>query len=359
MLKKIISVALAAVMIISMAVIAVSAADVSNSEAGAEVSNSAGADTNDSATGSDNVIYFNTASWKNFQTVFCHIWVRGGSSFFAWQSKKEACTKVKDNLYSYDLSILNNSTDVEGGLKSGEDYCVIFSANTGVQTFDTTFGPECKGDTAKVTGNMIENAVDSEKKAYEAVWTTNSSKFGPHLAISSIGNIIGSKLCPKESGAEVIGDWLPTYFNSPNVDAKATLVKALPKFGVKDIQTVYAYILSKEGDYTDADYADMKKMLEDAAAKAYPSEKVEKIDDSKAKEDAKKIESGQSVDSISDDAGSTDGGSSGGSTDGGYSGGNSSGSGSDGQEDTIFFVLAGVMLVAAGAMFVARKKREE
>jgi uncharacterized membrane protein YgcG len=233
-----------------------------------------------------------------------------------------------------------------------------------MQTYDTTFGRACIGDTAKVTGNKIENPVDSEKEAFEAVWTTNSSSYGPHLAISSIGNIIGSVLCPNESGAEVIGDWLPTYYISPNVDAEATLVKALPKFGVKDIQTVYAYILSKE---TGEDEAEMKKILESAYAKAYPEAEKVVIDEKEAEEDAEAIESGEKkVDDIStDDGGSGDSGSGSGSDNGGSSdsgngsgsgSGNSSGAGADGQETTIFFVLAAIMLAAAGVMFVSRKR---
>jgi LPXTG-motif cell wall-anchored protein len=359
MLKRIISIALAVVMVMAMAAVAVSAAEVSDASAGAEVSNSAGADTSSSATGSGSVIYFDASKWKNYTTIYCHIWERGGDAFFTWQSKKEACTKVSGSKYSYDLSTLDASTQVEGGFKSNKDYCVIFSANTGVQTFDQTIGTACIGDTAKVTGKMIENAVDSEKEAYESVWTTNSSKYGPHLAISSIGNIIGSKLCPNENGAEVIGDWLPTYSSHTNFDVVATLAKALPKFGVKDIQTVYAYILSKENsDLTDSDYATMQSQLEKAYAKAYPSAKAVKIDKAKAKTTAKAIEGGKSVESVSSDSTSSSSSSGTGSTSS-TSSTNSSGSGSDGQNDTILFILGGVMVVAAGAMFMSRRKREE
>ena len=36
-----------------------------------------------------------------------------------------------------------------------------------------------------------------------------------------------------------------------------------------------------------------------------------------------------------------------------------SNTGADGQEDTIFFALAGIMLAASGVMFVTRRKRED
>ncbi len=366
MLKKIVSIALAVVMVLSIAAISASAAVVSDSGVSAEVSNSAGADTDSAATGADNVIYFNTTGWKNFQTVYCHIWVRGGDAFFAWQAKKEMCQPVKGKtgLYSYDLSNLDASTQVEGGLKDGVDYCVIFSANTGVQTFDQTFGKPCIGDTAKITGKMIENAVDSEKQANEAVWTTNSKNYGPHLAISSIGNIIGSVLCPNESGNAVIGDWLPNYFNSKTVDATATLAKAYPKFNVKtadDIQAIYTYILAKDSDtLQDADYKDMEKILTSAFKKAYPSAKEVKVDEKAAKEKADEVKSGGGdINDIADSGSSSGSSGSGSSGSSSSSGSNRSGSGSDGQEDTILFVLGGVMLAAAGVMFVSRRRKED
>ena len=355
MLKKIVSIALVLVMVLSVAVISVSAA---------EVSNSAGADTDSAATGADNVIYFDTTGWKNFAIVYCHIWERGGDSFFAWQAKREMCDKVKDNLYSYDLSKLNDPTaTIKGGLQDGKDYCIIFSANTGVQTFDTTFGKACIGDTAKITGKQIENAVDSEKSAQEAVWTSNSKNYGPHLAISSIGNIIGSVLCPNESGIAVIGDWLPNYFNSPNVDAKATLAKAYPKFGIKtanDIQAIYTYILAKDSATLQAvDYDDMQKILTDAYAKAYPSAEKVKVDKEAAKKQAQDVKSGKSnLNSVANSGSSSTGNSNSGST-GSSSGSNRSGAGSDGQEDTILFILGGVMLAAAGVMFASRRRRED
>ncbi|MGN1139373.1 MAG: hypothetical protein ACI4RM_07975, partial [Ruminococcus sp.] len=331
----------------------VSAADTDSASAGAEVSNSAGADTSNSGTGAGKLIYFDASKWNNVNLVYCHVWERGGDPFYSWQSKAEGCTKVdgKPNLWAYDLSKLDASTTISGGLQSGKDYCVIFSANTGVQTFDQTFGTACIGDTARVTGKMIENAVDSEKEAYESVWKTNSAKYGPHLAISSTGKLIGSVLCPNEKGEEVIGDWLPNYCNHDityNVDVVKCLKDALLKFNVKDIEAVYAYILSKPTQPTDEDLEKMLGQLQDAYKLAYPNDKEGgKIDKDKAKNDAQTIKNnGGSVTAV------TGGGSTTTST-------NSSGSGSDGQADTIFIILGAVMVLAVGTMIFARKKREE
>ncbi len=367
MVKRIIAIAIAALLVFSMAAIAVSAAEVTDSKVGADSNNSAGADTSSSASGAGNSIKFDASKWSNYSIIYCHIWERGGDSFFPWQSKKEVCKKVDGNIYEYDLSVLDNSTTVEGGLQSGKDYCIIFSANTGVQTYDTTFAKACVGDTAKVTGNKIENPVDSEKEAFEAVWTTNSSSYGPHLAISSIGNIIGSKLCPNEKGEEVIGDWIPTYYKSPNVDAVAALAKAYPKFGITSsdqISTIFGYVESKE---TGEDENAILKCLTEAFAKAYPAKADEVKDTSKIKKAAAEKEktiksnggSTSAVSNSSSSSGSSSSGSSSAGTSSGSSSYNGSGSGSDGQEDTILFILAGVMLVAGGAIFMSRKKREE
>ena len=348
MLKRILAVAIAVVLVMSMAVVAVSAADTDSASAGAEVSNSAGADTSNSGTGAGNKIYFDAGKWNNYSLIYCHIWERGGDPFFSWQSKAEGCTKESGTIYSYDLSKLDTSTTVSGGLQPGKDYCVIFSANTGVQTFDQTFGTACIGDTARVTGKMIENAVDSEKKAYESVWKTNSAKYGPHLALSSTGKLIGSVLCPNEKGEEVIGDWLPNYCNHDltyGIDVVKCLKEALLKFNVKDIEGIYAYILSKETQPSKEDQKKMLGQLQDAYKLAYPNEKGVEIDPEKVKhrvEDIKK-NPGAPISGGSSGGGST----------------NSSGSGSDGQADTIFIILGAVMVLAAGTMLFARKKREE
>ena len=355
-MKRIFAIALAVVIVLSMAVVAVSAAEVSEGAVGADSNNSAGADTSSSTSGAGNKVYFDASGWKNVSIVYCHIWKRGGDAFFGWQAKKEKCTSEGGTKYSYDIDTLSQSTQLSGGLQNGQDYCIIFSANTGKQTYDCTFGKACIGDTAKLTGKLIENPVDSEKKADEAVWSKNSGSYGPHLAFTSIGNIVGSKLCPNEKGTEVIGDWLPTYYTSKFVKPVDALAKAFPKFNIKtsqDILDVYAYILNKQG--TDSE-PEMKKILEDAFKKAYPSQKNAKIDENKAKKEKEAIKNNGGH--ISSGGGSSSGSSSG-SSYSGSSSSNSSGSGSDGEEDTIFFILAGVMLTAAGVMFVTRRKRTE
>ena len=240
---------------------------------------SACADTVKAESGSNNKIYFDASGWDNLKSVFCHIWKRGGEAFFSWQVKKEMCTKEGDK-WSYDLSKLNDSEKMPNGIKDGVDYLVIFSAVTEdwkpYQTYDATFGKACIGDTLKVNvGKKVESPVDSAKNADEAVWTKNKNKYGPHLAITSLGNIVGKFLCPKEKGTKVIGDWLPIYYKSKYVKPVNVLADAYPKFGIKtavDLTDIYKYIVGKK---TGEDEKTMKKMLEDAFIKAYSSMKYD------------------------------------------------------------------------------------
>jgi LPXTG-motif cell wall-anchored protein len=350
MIKKLIAIAVSLITVLSMSAVMAFAAEVDDVNVGADSNSAAGADTSSSTTGAGNVLNFDAGTWKNFSEVYCHIWKRGGDPFYPWQTKKEKCKGSGKN-WSYDISALD--------IKPEEDYCVIFSTNIGQQTYDATFSKSCVGDTLKLTGKKIENPKDSEKTADEAVWTKNSSSYGPHLAFTSIGNIVGSKLCPHEKGVEVIGDWLPTYYKSNYIkDKVAALVKAYKKFSItsaNQIQDIYAYILNKK---TGEDEATMKKMLEDAFAKAYPAKKNEaKIDTQKAKQEAQQISSnGGHVSSGSGSASASSGSSS-------YSGGststNSSGSGPDGEEDTILFILAGIIILAGGVMFTTRRRVKE
>lgn len=340
MFKRILAVALAIVMVMAMAAVAVSAA---------EVENPAGADTSSESTGTSGVIYFNAAGWNNVTQIYCHIWVNGGEEFYGWKNPAEKCTKVNGSVWQYDLSALDASTDLPGGLKSNEDYCIIFHADTGLQTYDSTFGTACIGDRLSMTGKQIENPLDSNKKGYEATWAKNSSKYGPHLAISSVGNFLGSKLCPNETGTKVIGDWLIGFSGTMFCDPVEVLTKALPKFGVKDITAVMAYVTANnDGIYSNDT---IQEQLEKAYKAAYGEEV--KIDDKEVENKKNQLEqSGGDTNAISDDA------STGSGTPGGSTNNNVSGSDPDGQNDTILFVLAAIMLVSAGAFVVSRKRTE-
>jgi hypothetical protein len=213
------------------------------------------------AEGEDTNIYFDATSWEGATVIYCHLWAVGEDAFFNWQSKKEACKKVadKDGIFSYDLSKL------EGLDFDAKDYCVIFSANTGSQTYDITLGASCLGDTLKAVDEMIENPMDSEKKAFSATWEKNSANFGPHRAITSIGNIVGTSFCPHETAEEVLGNWLVNYYNSTFMDVEACLANACTEFAITadKYAAIMDYVNAKAAEDTDVDAIDamLKKVL--------------------------------------------------------------------------------------------------
>lgn len=179
MIKKIMSLVLALVIIASMGVLAFT------------------------ASAADQTIYFEVPStWNNFSKIFCHIWVYGGDPLANWQSKKEVCKLEADGRYSYDISKV-------GGLSAGETYCVIFSADTGVQTYNTFMSTACLGDTVYVDGTLYENPEDSSKTALGAFWKNQSrSAYGPVMCITSIGNLVGTCLAPGETAEGLFNTFL-------------------------------------------------------------------------------------------------------------------------------------------------------
>ena len=184
MFKKILCLALALVCMASVAVIGASAAE-------------------------DTTIYFEAPeNWGNFNSAYCHIWVYGGDSLAAWQSKKEKCTKVEDGLYSYDISKV-------GGLTDGEYYGVIFSCDFGAQTYDTIMTTACYGDTLYCDGTIYENPQDSSKTAQAAFWKgQNAATYGPIMQVTSIGNLIGTCLPPGVTAEGLFNNFLTEWLES-------------------------------------------------------------------------------------------------------------------------------------------------
>ena len=169
-MKKLISLVLALTLVISMMCTSVSATET-------EVKNE---------------LYFDatTTGWQNYKKIFCHIWVYGGESFYAWQSKAEACTdKDGDGIWTYDL-------DAKGvSLEADTLYAVVFSNENGLQTYNLLFDSTVLGDTAYCDDTYYENPEDSSKTAQAAFWRgQDATVFGPEMCITSIGNVVGTCL---------------------------------------------------------------------------------------------------------------------------------------------------------------------
>jgi len=348
MFKKIACLAIAATMLSSTAAFAVSAAEAddssvaadSSSEVGADSSSEVGADSSD-ATGASSVISFDVkkSGWGNVKNVFCHIWRPDGTGdAHAWQSKKEKCTyDASTGIATYDLS----KTNFDISKSDGREYCVIFSANTGMQTYNTIMSGNCIGDTMYCSGEQIENPEDSEKKAAVAVWNNNPD-CGPEKKVTSTGNIVGSAYPDGESDVTLVASYLIQYYNDP---AKTDLTQDIVnKLNVSPVD-VMAEVKKRVGsDDPDGKISAIEKVLSTCTD---PTKGGEKVDT----DALNKVEAAGSNNSNNNSSNNNSNNSSNSTSSG-------SNSVSSGQETTILFVLGSVMLAAAGVLFLSRKKNE-
>ena len=174
------------------------------------------------ASAAETKIYFEVPSdWKNYKTVYCHIWAYGSETPLAnWQSKKEKCDLVEGTTYSYDVSKV-------GGLSAGTTYCVIFSLDTGMETYTTLMSSDCYGDTLYCNNTYYENPVDSTKKSRAAFWKNHSStQYGPLMQFTSIGNVVGTCLAPGATTSTMFKDFLVNTLDNAR------------QFSKKDDQTI-------------------------------------------------------------------------------------------------------------------------
>ena len=231
MFKKIAGLFLAAAVMCSSAAITASAAEAEDDAAVAaaadqsgEVSADGSSDVSADASSeveAGNVIKFDVkkSGWNNVKAVFCHTWKVDGE-LPVWQSKSEKCNyDASTGIATYDLSKANYQISKS----DGKNYLVIFSANTGMQTYDTVMSGACIGDTMYCTGEEIENPVDSEKKAKVAKWE-NHPDCGPQKKITSTGKIVGSALPEGQTDAVMLAQYLIDYYDD---EAKTSLTQNL------------------------------------------------------------------------------------------------------------------------------------
>lgn len=363
MFKKIAGLFLAAAVMCSSAAITASAAEAEDDaavaaadqsgEVSADGSSEVSADAS-SEVEAGNVIKFDVkkSGWNNVKSVFCHVWKADGSGDWpAWQSKKEKCKyDSSTGIATYDLSKTGNTISKS----DGRVYCVVFSANTGMQSYNAIMNGNCIGDTLYCTGNQLENPEDSEKKANEAKWENNSD-CGPEKKITSTGNIIGSAFPEGESDVTLLATYLVAYYND---DAKTSLTQKL----LDELKVSPTQVMGAVTDRLNATKNPDKDTIAPAVEKILAGctdpttgKKVDKTQLYNAKKTGNKAAGN----------GSNNGGSGSGSGSG-NNGSGSSGSGSSstgavksGVETTIVFVMAGLMVSAAGVMFLARKKKED
>ena len=142
-------------------------------------------------------IYFQVPSeWRNYKKIAFFLADHNtGEQFITWGSKKGYMTDEGGGIWSYNFENAGFSLD------SNRNYSCIFTADWGIQTCDLIMGPEVMGDTAYCTGEMVENAVDSNKKSYIVKW--DSGYYGNPVCITSIGNLIGDTYWQGEDAVSV------------------------------------------------------------------------------------------------------------------------------------------------------------
>lgn len=360
MFKKIAGLFLAAAVMCSSAAITASAAEAEDDAAVAaaadqsgEVSADGSSDVSADASSeveAGNVIKFDVkkSGWNNVKTVFCHTWKVDGE-LPVWQSKSEKCNyDASTGIATYDLSKANYQISKS----DGKNYLVIFSANTGMQTYDTVMSGACIGDTMYCTGEEIENPVDSEKKAKVAKWE-NHSDCGPQKKITSTGKIVGSALPEGQTDAVMLAQYLIDYYDD---EAKTSLTQnLLDTLKVSPVDVMGA-VTDKLNATNNADKDKIAPAVEKILSGCTDPTTGKKTDTTKldnAKKSGAKATGGSSSNSGSSSSSSNGGSSSSGS------GSSSTGAVKSGVETTIVFVMAGLMVSAAGVMFLARKKKED
>lgn len=154
------------------------------------------------------------SGWGNVKNIYCHIWnadgtpTSSGKPWLNWQSKAEICSYNADTgIATFDLS----KTGHEFSKSDGKNYCVIFSSNTGLQTYTTIMSGSCIGDTMYCTGEQIENPEDYMLKSNVAVWENNPD-CGPEKEITSIGNIVGTTLPDGVTDLDKVTEYVLNYW---------------------------------------------------------------------------------------------------------------------------------------------------
>ena len=122
----------------------------------------------------------------------------------AWGGKKTLGTSEGDGIFSFDPA----AKKIE--LEEGVQYKVIFTKNMGEeQSADLYFDTTCFGHVAYCNGEMIENTVDSTKKSQVALWKDlDPEQYGPVKGITSLGNVVGTCLPQGKTDEDLFNTWL-------------------------------------------------------------------------------------------------------------------------------------------------------
>ena len=342
--------------------------DVETAAADGNVSVGAGTDTE--ATGASGEFYLEKPNWGESKYFSIHIWEakQNGEQFFSYGTQKERFEE-KDGKLVYDLSRLNDSTYIKGGLKAGVTYNLMVYNNNGVESCGLMFSTECAGDTIRVTSNerTFENTEDSTKHSYPIAWTNNAKKYGIPLQITSVGTVQGEFVTKGSSPDDIVKAWDKNYKQYPNKasfspqssarDHKTRLAEIKAQF--KELVSKGQVLVLGGGVYTEK--TDLNKVKPGSSSSSGSSSDSSSGSSSKSSSNSssRKIYKDKNGNTVTRNA------------DGSYTDANgnkvdasdvtateATDTVTTGESATPIYIGLGVMLAAAGVYFLTRKKKE-
>ncbi len=228
MFKKMLSVLLAVMMVVSVMAVG--------------VVNTAAA-TSDTFTPEANKLYFDTegTGWEmgTRNKVAFHIFGGDLENGLAWGASKSIGTATEGQPGVFEIDPVGGKQGYT--LNPGVQYKIIFVRTEGKnwtnQTYDLLFTTDCLGHIAYCDGTEYENPVDSSKKTLAAFWKDmDATEVGPVLQISSIGNVVGT--CPEEGKTpeSIFVDFLTVINDKTQITALENARKFVVDVGTKTEQ---------------------------------------------------------------------------------------------------------------------------
>ncbi len=213
--------------------------------------------------------FFDSGTWKSESMCF-YIW--DGTT-------GENATKdgwVKDGTWA--KSALIGGTPVEGkagvfesyaidltGRDDHNVYVIFHDKGNDIQTCDCLFNKTAFGLTASLTGNELENTIDSNKTTIEVAFD-GGTDLGPAKVITSTGKIQGTVITANTDRADVVASFVLNYLGSTKTDGSEVVTKEVVKKAIEEFGTTADAVWEKYLTYSENEKyneAEAKKVIKD------------------------------------------------------------------------------------------------
>lgn len=146
----------------------------------------------------------NSTDWTGYKNIRFHIWdCESNESFFTWGSKREFATNIGNGIWSYDLE--NKGITLE----EGKTYGIMFSSDAGHTTYPLLFDASVIKNLAYCDGNSVESPYGDVAIYDMAFWyNQDAQQLGPELIISEKGELVGSCMNPTTNEYKMFEDYL-------------------------------------------------------------------------------------------------------------------------------------------------------